>query len=135
MIEFHTNHQTRKYSSKFTRHLRLRFFSKTIIRKFLILNYILIFFYIFAKKCIFDCLERKHCLNFLNPSLVTLVTTKEKSRAMAGNNPYLDIMIPKSHQHAPVCIFLTGQYSRYFESMLITTFSTSSTRRSLGALQ
>ena len=54
---------------------------------------------------------------------------------MGGNNPYLDIMIPKSRQYAPVCIFLTGQYSRYFESMLITMLSTSLTQWSLGASQ
>ena len=94
MIEVHTNHQTRKYSSKFTRFLSLKFFSKTVIRKFLIPHHILIFFYIFAKKCVFDGLEKNDCLNSLNPSLVTPVTTKEKSRAMGVNNPYLDIIIP-----------------------------------------
>ena len=54
--------------------------------------------------------RKNDCPNSLNPSLVTLVTTKEKSRAVGVNNPYLDIMIPKNHQLAPVCIFITGQY-------------------------
>ena len=58
MIKVHTNHQTRKYSSKCTRFSSLRFFSKTIIRKFLIPHYSLYSFIFLQKKCIFDCLEK-----------------------------------------------------------------------------
>ena len=118
MIKVHTNHQTRKYSSKCTRLWSLRFFSKTIIRKFLIPHYILIFFYIFAKKVYLWLFRKNDCLNSLNPSLVTLITTKEKLRAMGVNNPCLNIMITKSYKLVPVYIFLTGQYNDCFESKI-----------------
>ena len=65
-IKVHTNHQTKKYSSKCN-----RFFSKAIIRKFFIPHYILIFFYVSAKEMNLWLFRNNDCLNSLNPSLVT----------------------------------------------------------------